>query len=263
MPQPKYQIPDQLQVNNLVSSGSNSLAYFKICEFTHAGVNGETWFFPLPNNVSYQTGYDWTTESLGQFVGDSIENISKAIKGDKTMSGMSTFDSILSILGKGLKETAMGKVSNMKVGNVSGSTILNAGFREMGVAYNPNEQLFFQGMKLRDFEFEFPFAPTSTKEANYIRSGVRKLILAASPEYAEKQFYFTYPSKFSISIFIENYKLFELQQLRITSINCNMNPDGVLTWHEDYFPTSISLSVGFKESIIATKDVFKSNISIL
>ena len=43
---------------------------------------------------------------------------------------------------------------------------------------------------------------------------------------------------------------------------CNLNPDGPLTWHDGGFPTSLNITIAFKETAIPTKENL-SNISLL
>ena len=45
----------------------------------------------------------------------------------------------------------------------------------------------------------------------------------------------------------------ERERLAITDVSLDFGSDGPMTWHEDGFPTSLSMSISFQESEIPTR----------
>ena len=128
-----------------------------------------------------------------------------------------------------------------------------------GIAYNPNKQLYFNEVDMRDFSVTFSLAPTSRTEAENIQKGFSDLAYRAAPDYSPEQFYFTYPDFFKFAVVVcdnggSHHVMYSRAGLAITQLNLDLSPDSALTWHDDGFPTALQLQVTFKESIVPTRE---------
>lgn len=221
------------------------------------------WVLPIPQQLSYNSPFQWSTEDLGHAAAVAANTASDIINSNKPIS-MDTIKTLGSG-GVGMAEAA-GNASMrsmlQKGGDalgMNGSALLKEGEKRMGLAYNPNKQLYFNGVEQRDFSLNFSLSPTSKEEAIAIRNGFRKLILAASPTYNKSNFYFTYPDFFKVSVIISNdgintHTLMERSRLAITDVSLDLSSNGPMTWHEDGFPTSLSMAISFKESEVPTRE---------
>lgn len=285
---PKYAIPDQLNVNSL--SSTNKSAYTLISS------NGSNvWKLPIPISLDYNSEYKWSAEELHHLAAgilggiQNFENWTKNpdSKFTDTVSKLNSLkDSLLNYtsnvsnklvedgffsavseagnntLGRSLKQKLLKATTSMLGGSDTNVKEYYKNNANGSIAYNPNEQLYFDGVSLRDFSMSFSLSPVSSQEANQIKSGFRNLARAAAPSFTENGYYFTYPSYFEITVIISGITLLQRKGLAITSLNCNLTSDGPLTWHDDGMPTSLQLDISFKENVVPTKDNL-ANITFL
>lgn len=267
MPTAQYQIPDNLDINSLWGSKNND-AYTKISSYTYGNSTStdSVWLLPIPSQLSYGSEFRWSAEELHQVAGNMIDSVMKGVgkitgnnQLEERASGNSDISSLLQKGGLTMLQKASKDFINGKMGAENSSAVWKETLKtSAGIAYNPNEQLFFDGVSLRDFDMEFQMAPTDAANASDIKSGFIKLIQKSSPGYAADKFFFTYPSYFNVTVVVGNVVILERKNLAITSVLMNMNPNGPLTWHDDGFPTSISCVIMFKETEIPTKENIKN-----
>ena len=276
---PQYAIPDHLNMNNLGSKRSSS--------FTVIQAESFSWKLPIPVNLNYDSDYKWSAEELHHIANSVIQNTlgessnvnmnfdkglhdvtAKISQAGAAISGWSDaqfkngiIDGLNNTdLARAGKQAALKAASRMIGGN---DAVVKEFYKRHGnVAYNANEQLYFDGVGLRDFNINFSLAPTSQAEANEIRSSFKSLAQKAAPGFTGGDFYFTYPSYFSIAVIVNGVKLLERSNLAITALNCDLSSEGQLSWHDDGFPTALMLNIGFKESVIPTKENLQ-NITFL
>jgi hypothetical protein len=207
-------------------------------------VGGRTnWILPIPSNLSYDSDYQWSEEDLGH-QGEFTSNMLSSIFEDSSNGGLSATSKFFN----------MGKELFRSLGNKAiGETAVKEVLKSAGKSYNPNKQLYFNEVTMREFSVTFSLAPMSMNDANNIRTAFRSLVYSAAPDVASDSFFFTYPSMFNFMVYTNGTKLLERNNLAITAVNLDLASDGNLTWHQDGFPTALQLSVSFKESTIPTR----------
>lgn len=222
------------------------------------------WVLPIPTTLTYDSEYQWAGEELthGSAVAAGAGNaIAMARNGDVT-GAISNFASTTAGIVKTIPMATM-RGAIQKVGDslgVQGNQVLKEMERANGLAYNPNQQLYFNGIELRDFSVSFNLSPTSKEEANSIKVAFQKLAYSAAPEYSTDRFYFTYPDFFKFTVVVndngngDHNVMYEREDLAITNISLDLSPENALTWHDDGFPTALTLSVSFKESVVPTRN---------
>ena len=254
-----YAIPENLDINRCTPKYDDMNSYAII-----ASSKDNYWVLPIPTSLSYDSDYQWAGEELSHGAA-SLASPSNALS--QIMDG-----NILSGLGSAVK-SLFGGVSTIAVTSArgelqkggdargtNGNQALKEAERAQGLSYNPNQQLYFNGVELRDFTVTFSLAPTSKEEAEAIKTGFQKLAFRAAPEYKWDKFYFEYPDFFKFAVIINDngggnhHVLYSRAGLAITNLSLDLSPDSALTWHDDGFPTALQLSVTFKESVIPTRD---------
>lgn len=254
-----YAIPENLDINRCTPKYDDMNSYAII-----ASSKDNYWVLPIPTSLSYDSDYQWAGEELGHGAA-SLASPSNALS--QIMDG-----NILSGLGSAVK-SLFGGVSTIAVTSArgalqksgdalgtNGNQALKEAERAQGLSYNPNQQLYFNGVELRDFTVTFSLAPTSREEAEAIKTGFQKLAFRAAPEYKLDKFYFEYPDFFKFAVVVNDngggnhHVLYSRAGLAITNLSLDLSPDSALTWHDDGFPTALQLSVTFKESVIPTRD---------
>lgn len=229
---PQHQIPDLPEIYIMQDSSSKDIS-----SHTYIYGNFGKWFLPVPMTVDYNSDYSWSEEntSWGTSVAQHLINkdLDKALE---TAQNVGTKAAIRGIIQQ-----------------VGGDNIQRGVLKQLNLAYNPNKQLYFNEVTMRDFSMIFSLSPTSKSEASYIKKSFIAMAKSAAPEYSENNFFFIYPDFFSVEVKTNGTTLLRRQNLAITSLNLDFSSDGALTWHDDGFPTALSLSIGFKESVIPTK----------
>lgn len=281
MAEPSFAINDKLKIN---TATTNDKAYTLITGFSTKGgktTSNEGWKLPLPNALDYNSDFQWSAEDMHHIAKDILNASQAMLHGNTNMDelrkGLEAYmpnlqgadpQSIFrnSDLGKGgeiLKQKALKAAFDKLNGTRAGQLVENpTGMlkewnKGNGQAYNPNQQLYFDGVQLREFNMSFTLTPVSASDAKAMREGLLDLISTSSPDLAVGGAYFTYPSYYNISVMIGSVALLKRSNVAITSINCNLSPDGPITWHSDGLPVSIDLEIAFKETQVPTKERLK------
>ena len=262
--QATYEIPENLNVNRCTPKFDNANAYSIIGGADSNGNLTSYWVLPIPTSLTYDSDYNWTSEGLdhGAAALSGIGNaIAKAASGDLVGGLKIGAESI----GGGITDTiptyllrGAGQKFASALG-VNGEQTLKQMEKANGIAYNPNKQLYFNEVDMRDFSVTFSLAPTSKTEAENIQKGFSDLAYRAAPDYSPEQFYFTYPDFFKFAVVVcdnggSHHVMYSRAGLAITQLNLDLSPDSALTWHDDGFPTALQLQVTFKESIVPTRE---------
>jgi hypothetical protein len=148
----------------------------------------------------------------------------------------------------------IGKSANF----VLGSDIGKLAMRSAGIALNPNQQVMFDGLKLREFSFEFNFMPKSRKESETVRQIIKDFKYYSRPTTKKDSYGFIFvpPSIFKIRFqFLnrENVWVNKIADSVITNVSVDYGPNGWST-HQDGSPINIKMKLDFKELSLIDRD---------
>lgn len=239
----KYLIPDSVDIYNCQNKTNQESASYT--QIVSSNVN---WILPIPTTLDYNSDYNWSEEDTSWL----STAASKIISGNTDGLGDTAQNVGYSTL-KGMIQKGFAASDTATKNALRGSGITNS-----SLAYNPNKQLYFNEVTMREFSLVFSLSPLSRAESETIKNGFTAMAKSAAPDFDSTQFFFTYPDLFSVLIQVNGVTLLNRSKLAITSLNLDLSSDGPLTWHNDGFPTSLQLSVGFKESEIPTKGNLKN-----
>lgn len=231
---PSYMIPDDFDVYALTE-----LANIDGASYAHISADSYNWILPIPSQLDYGSNYSWSEEDLGH-IGDFTANMFNFINDSDTGTKF----------GNMLKEVGVNAGMSKLLGDKATQKI----FKDNQRAYNPNKTLFFNEVNMRDFSVSFSLAPLSMDEAEIIKKGFSAMAYRAAPGYSSDKFFFTYPSLFDFRVVTNGITLLHRKKLAITDLNLDLSSDGQLTWHADGFPTSLHLTISFKESEIPVRE---------
>lgn len=162
-------------------------------------------------------------------------------------------------------QTGISAVSDTVGRFVSGATgILStvAAVRQQPI--NPRVEVLFSTSALRQFQFDFLFAPSSAQESEALESIIQTLRFHAAPEYnpvasgvdALKALLWTPPSEFDITFFnrgSENLSIPRINTCIMESIDVDYAPSGVYSTFSNGKPVQVRMQLGFKEVEIVHK----------
>jgi hypothetical protein len=130
--------------------------------------------------------------------------------------------------------------------------------RGQGLAFNPQQQLLFDGIDFRTYQMAFTFTPYSKQEAETVEKIIRLFKFHAAPRLANfgAGMFFIPPSIFAPKFFFnngENKKISRIADSVIENIDVNYAPNGFTT-QSDGAPTQIQLTINFKEIDLMTRE---------
>ena len=144
-------------------------------------------------------------------------------------------------------------------GSDSSLALLNRG---LGRADNPFMEVLFTTMGVREFSYNFNFAPRNSDETAEIQQIIQLFRFHMAPEMqGANSRYLTLPSEFDIHYMFkgkdghgrENDYFNRITTCVLTSVDVNYTPNGVRSF-EDGSPTAIAMSLSFRETEILTKE---------
>lgn len=204
----------------------------------------------MPETVNVQYGADWQSQSLTEAVGTAGQAASLAsstinrISGNKTSSGITAAWSELA-----------GKVAEGTGYVGQGATdfaIFAAGF-----ASNPQLEVLFKGTNMREFQFDFLFAPYDAEESKSVINIIKKFKFHQAPEVVVDSVgrFFIPPSEFDIDFQYNgqtNGNIHKIGTCVLTGMNVDYAPNGWSAF-PDGTPTNIRMTLNFMETEIVTK----------
>lgn len=118
---------------------------------------------PLPDSISVMSDYSWSEqaeEGFADLASRAAENSGQARGNAQAVS-----------------ETA----ARSLVGMVKDNSIAQAFMRHTGVAYNPNNQMYFQGPSFSSVPYTFKLVPKSKNEAIVMYESIKTIVRMTSP----------------------------------------------------------------------------------
>lgn len=136
-----------------------------------------------------------------------------------------------------------------------------------GYAINPVVEVIYSSPKLRNFQFDFIFAPRNMEEAESVWQIVYQFRRHQAPSFASVGkiggAFFSPPSEFDITFlrrdiqtgsFVQNGNIPGISTCVLTSMSTNFAPENQFTTHVDGFPTHIRMMLQFTEVDIITRE---------
>ena len=212
---------------------------------------------PMPNQLIDSTGLMITQENLVNTFG--AENAARATA---------------AITEQGIDQSAIEGIRSV-VSNLTGDSNMSAGDalylakrmfgdnfllgpvgQGAGMAVNPKASLLFQGVNLKDFQFNWELAPSEEKESLSIRNIIKKLKSNALPWYNPDTTFTSsilrYPSTVDMYFLgVDPNYFFYFKTAMITGISTDYTPHG-LSIVRGGRPTSVGLNISLREMDIHT-----------
>jgi hypothetical protein len=127
---------------------------------------------PMPNDVTFAYGADWSV--------DETSNIERIIGGGANLALGNTSSKDYSL--GGIYADLKGMIGN-KLTEIGNSTALRRSLRDIGAAYNPHKELFYQGPKWRSFTLDWNLAFRNQREADDFDGFVAAIAVHMSPDF--------------------------------------------------------------------------------
>lgn len=130
-----------------------------------------------------------------------------------------------------------------------------------GYAFNPQQQVLFEGIDFRPYEMSFTFTPSSIEETKNVNAIIRSFRYHAAPEIGGiGGFFFVPPSVFDVS-FRYNGKVNEninlLKRSVLKNVNVNYAPNGWAAFDGNGAPVQTTMTLQFQEIVLVDKTQIK------
>jgi hypothetical protein len=217
---------------------------------------------PIPQNVQDQNSVGWGDGSLNAFelagaevVGDVIKggNFAKALYG----AGSEYLNKIMgSAVSGNLQDQTTGLFSAAALqtlgANVQTSDIVS---RTSGQVLNPNMELLFKRVSLREFAFEYDLAPRDGNEAKEIKKIITTLKRAMAPRTSSDNsagsgLFISAPRVFQLEYRSGNKKhpfLHSFKPMAMKGMSVNYTGSGNYSVYGDSTPIHMKISMNFQE----------------
>lgn len=232
-------------------------------------------YLPTPANLSFSTNLQYNDVSLGVIepILDAVMNADYSQSDNIFSKGGTAYNAADSAVASGMK--SLGSNSTMlqavlanemfsavglnpfgKIGSAV-STVGRKYLRDQRVAINPNTELYFKNVSLRNFNFSFTLVAKSQKESYEIKNIVDFFHTCSLPEKKDDSgFIFSYPEVFKISFLeqgVPNAFLPVIKDCVITSFTHNYNTM-TNAFNRDGSPINVDISISFRELVVNTRE---------
>ena len=231
-------------------------------------INAGTILLPIPSNLSDSNNVQYGDSRLNGLAAVGVEAAEGVMTTDLTQGLSGTLEQLgkvrretserlrdgtsaagaLNVLNKALASEAV----NIFGGNVTINDLLS---RSNGEILNPNMELLFNNVTLRNFRFQFKLTPRNEKESEQVKLIIRafKRNMAAQAQggvVGSGNFFLKTPNVFKLRYrtgrknhpFLNRFK-----QCFLTDMQTTYTGEGVYSTYDDGTPVSMLLDLSFKE----------------
>ena len=217
-------------------------------------------YLPIPQDINSANTAGWSDKDFSA-VYAALFRVSKGV--GEIGAGDNTVEGVRQEVATALQESGlMGEkgldLITTKVGSAAANALTGAGIglndilsRQAGVIINPNKELLFNSVSLREFGFSFVFTARSQEEANEIKKIIHAFKKYSAPKIGSTGFFLASPDVFQISYlhggnqphpFLNRFKVAALK-----SVNVNYTGSSTYSTYTDGTPTHIIMSLSFSE----------------
>jgi len=240
-------------------------------------INAGTIILPIPSNLQDTNNVNYGESSLNGLAAVGVSAVEEGMIGLGNFIGSGGADKIdftkfkanienklIAGLGGGDEDAAFTTASDIVAkkliseavsifgGNVTTNQLIS---RESGEILNPNMELLFNDVTIRNFRFSFKFTPRNPKEAEQVKLIIRAFKRNMAPQAqggisGAGNFFLRAPNVFKLRYRSGNKDhpfLNKFKQCFLTDVQTTYTGEGVYTTYDDGTPVSIILDLSFKE----------------
>ena len=217
-------------------------------------------YLPIPQDINSANTAGWSDNDFSAV----YAALFRVAKGSGEIgTGDNTVDGVRQEVTQALQESGlMGKegidLLTTKVGSAAANALTGANIsmdnllaRQSGVIINPNKELLFNSVSLREFGFSFVFTARSQTEADSIKKIIRAFKKYSAPKTGSTGFFLASPDVFQISYLYEGNKahpfLNKFKVAALKSVNVTYTGSSTYSTYTDGTPTHIIMSLAFSE----------------
>jgi len=214
----------------------------------------------LPPNIQDNTsaGYsDMQTGIVGLVAAGGSKFLDAMRRNDYQAAASQLISGVGAIATEAFRNAA-GEFVDIFTGTEGSAELANKAF---GQATNPYMEVIFDSMAMREFTYNFTFAPKNSQERDDVQDIIKLFRFHMAPELKGAQHRFlTLPSTFDIHYMYQHSKNYasennfysKIATCVLKDVTVDYTPNGVKSF-QDGSPTQINMSLSFQETEILTK----------
>ena len=205
---------------------------------------GSTVILPIPGGIGSNNKTEWNDTSMTALDAAKAQFIMK--------TGEAGLGDALNEVQKKFENANLGDVKTALINAIasgagSGNELLA---RTSGQIFNPNMEVLFKGPQIRDFTFNFQFAPRNDGEAKTVLQIIRFFKQGMAPIRTEGNLFLKTPHIFELKYTHkggDHKGLNKFKECALTGCQVDYTPDANYSTFEDGVMTSYGMTLGFKE----------------
>lgn len=232
-----------------------------------------TILLPVPLQLVEAINVSYNEASLGAVGGAMSDLIAQGNMNAIKAAGRSTLEGAKDLTGAVMDAAGSGSSFSDLIKNQQANLgIASMGFRGgdgavaaglnrfFGSAPNPHITTLFQGVGLRQHQFQWKLAPSSREESDTLANIINSFRAAMLPERGKGNLTLKYPDEVEIYIMGTDVSyMYHFKTAVIKSMSTNFAPDGVLSFFgETGAPTAITFDIQLTETTIHDREDYES-----
>jgi hypothetical protein len=263
-----------------ISSGTNNFSFRTSTQSLQNNIKTpeSIILLPIPQNVQDQNSVGWGDGTLNAFELAGAEFAGGVIQAGNPFSGAAEKGS--AVINKLMASAVGGNLQNQTTALFSAAAIQTLGAnvqtsdlvsRTTGQVLNPNMELLFKGVSLREFAFEYDLAPRDGNEAKEIKKIITTLKKAMAPRTSSDNsagsgLFISAPRVFQLEYRSGNKKhpfLHSFKPMAMKGMAVNYTGSGNYSVYGDSTPVHMKISMNFQElNPIYFEDYSDSDIGV-
>ena len=259
-----------------LAEGSRSLSLKNSDDAQATEKTLHTIILPIPEGISDTKNADWQDGGMGPIrallgatVNSTLDGSENRSLASSLKSGsseiLSQFNSLAGSDRAQIQNLVTGGTAGLIANALTGGGLESAITRSTGLAVNKNQQLLFNGITQRSFDFSWDIVPRSRKEAQQVKVIIRLLKQSMSPQ---RDGYQTLKG-----LFLKSPDVFQLTYMKgkeqhpflnafkptaLTGMSVNYTGSGTYATYHDGNPVHLKLSLSFSELTAVYRDDYST-----
>jgi hypothetical protein len=230
----------------------------------------------MPEDVSTGFRANWDGKNMSNLATDALRAMGQGSLGNKAAAGITAINNLLDKAGPLAGAAALQTATTKLAGDSLSYDDIFGGIS--GAIFNPNTELLFGGVQLRNFQLNYKLVPRHSKESaevnNIVTQFKRAMLPSTDPgrvfgfnqdgnNRGIKLGFIGVPKLVKVSFMKgsgENSRLPRYKMCALTSVDVNYTPDGTYATYTDGQPVAVGLSLNFQETKICFAEDINNSV---